>query len=42
MLTRCDRVDADGADDGGVARGRLGLDDRVRDVVVDGLQARSA
>lgn len=37
VLARCDGVDADGADDGGVAQGGLRGDDRVGDVVVDGL-----
>lgn len=36
LASRGDGVDTDGADDGGVAQGRLGGDDAVRDVVVDG------
>jgi hypothetical protein len=37
MLARRDGVDADGADDRGIAQGRLGRDDGIGDVVVNGL-----
>lgn len=36
-VTASDGVAADGGDDGGVGEGRLGGDDGVGDVVVDGL-----
>ena len=37
VLARRDGIGADGADDAGVAEGRLRGDDRVGDVVVDAL-----
>ena len=37
-VTAGDGVAADGGDDGGVGQGRLGGDDGVGDVVVDGLE----
>lgn len=38
VLARCYWVAANGRDDGGVREGRLGRDDAVGDVVVDGLR----